>query len=108
MNHLRYLSYRRVRHILDSERAAGLTLEERELIRDMAEQMLLTRSPEADDVEEVTHGAALALRTLMARRDLSRGTASELWEEICAAGPEPFQGASPAFPDPASLALRAD
>jgi hypothetical protein len=108
VNHLRYLSYRRVRHVLDSELAAGLTPEERELIRDMAEHMLLSPGPEADDAEEVSHSASIALRTLTARGDLSRATASELWEEICAAGPDPSVGPAPAFPAPLATSALSD
>ena len=108
MNHSRYLAYRHTRELLESEGADGLDPEERELMRDMAEQMLLTRAADADDADEVSHGAALALRTLAARGDISRSLASELWEEICAAGPDPYPAVSPPFPEPVSAVLRTD
>ena len=107
MNQYRYLAYRRVHDLLESDAAIELDERERELFRDMAEQMLLTRSRDADDAEEVSDGAAIALRTLTARGDISRGTASDLWEEICAAGPDPFASPSPTF-EPPSAVLRSD
>ena len=108
MNQHRYLAYRRVHDLLDSDVAAALDDRERELFRDMAEQMLLTRPRDAEDADEVSDGAAVALRTLTVRGDISRETASDLWEEICAAGPDPFAAPSPTFEAPKSAALRSD
>ena len=108
MNRTRYLAYRRVHELLDSGAASDVGAEERELIRDLAEQMLLTRARDADDAAEVSQGAALALRTLTARGDISGGTARELWEEICAAGPDPFATPIPVFEAPTSAVLRSD
>ena len=105
MNHFRYLAYRRVQELLDSGESVGLVPEERELFRDMAEQMLLTRPSQEDDAEEVAHSATAALRTLTARGTLTRATAIDLWEEIYTAGPERFQRPTPAFPGPVSAAL---
>ena len=106
MNHFRYLAYRRVREQLESAETADLAPEERELVRDLAEQMLLMREREADEVEEAAHSAAAALRTLTARGSLPRQAASDLWEEICAAGPDPFVGPPPVFTGPVSTPLR--
>ena len=89
MDHRRYRAYRRVCDLLDSSEAAAVGDDERELIRDMAEAMLLTRSADADDLEEVSNSACAALKDLTARGDLSRPAASDLWEGICMAGPEP-------------------
>ena len=106
MNHFRYLAYRRVNELLDAAETEHAGGDERALIRDMAEQMLLTRAGEAEDADEVAHSAAMALRALSARGSVTRTTAIELWEELCAAGPEPFVRPTPVFPAPVSEALR--
>ena len=106
MNESRYLAYRRVRDLLDSAEAEELGPAERELVRDLAEQMLLTRPGEAEQAEEVAHSATVALRTLSAQGTVARTTASDLWDDICAAGPDTLAAPTPVFPGPVSAALR--
>jgi hypothetical protein len=83
----RYHAYRQVLRLLDSAPTGGLSEAERELVRDIAEGMLLSRAWTLEAIEEEWDDAAVALTFLTARRRVSRQTASELWERICEAGP---------------------
>jgi hypothetical protein len=84
----RYHAYRQVLRLLDSAPAGGLSEAERELVRDIAEGMLLSRAWTLETIEEEWDDAAVALTFLTARRRVSRHTASELWDRICQAGPQ--------------------
>jgi hypothetical protein len=84
----RYNAYRQVLRLLDSARTGGLSEAERELVRDIAEGMLLSRAFTLEAIEEEWDDAAVALTFLTARRRVSRHTAGELWDRICEAGPQ--------------------
>jgi hypothetical protein len=84
----RYNAYREVLLLLDSAPTEGLSEAERELVRDIAEGMLLSRAWTLEAIEEEWDDAAVALTFLTARRRVSRHTASELWDRICKAGPQ--------------------
>jgi hypothetical protein len=84
----RYNAYQRVLELLDSTATARLSEAERELVRDIAEGMLLSRATTLEAIEEEWDDAAVALTFLTARRRVSRHTASELWDRICEAGPQ--------------------
>ena len=80
-------AYRHVLRLLESVDTAGLSEAERELVRDIAEGMLLSRAATLEAIEEEWDDAAVALTFLTARRRVTRKTANELWDRICEAGP---------------------
>ena len=99
----RYDAYRNVLELLESTATARLSEAECELVRDIAEGMLLSRATALEAIEEEWDDAAVALTFLTARRRVTRHTANELWDRICEAGP--------ACPDeriPPELALARD
>jgi hypothetical protein len=83
----RYTAYRHVLELLDSTDTMRLSEAERELVRDIAEGMLLSRATTVEAIEEEWDDAAVALTFLTARRRVTRKTANELWDRICEAGP---------------------
>ena len=83
----RYNAYRCVLELLDSTATVRLSEAERELVRDIAEGMLLSRATKLEAIEEEWDDAAVALTFLTARRRVTRQTANELWDRICQAGP---------------------
>jgi hypothetical protein len=85
MTRERYQAYCAVRESLD---ALGLNEEERELLRQAAEDLLLARRGDPEPVEEARQRAAMALSILAASRRVSTGRADELWCLIADCGPE--------------------
>ncbi len=91
----RYLSYcRALRWIdeLDLGLAGGDSIG---LLRELAEDLLLSRGPSAD-AEELNRGARAVLRTLTEQGAVTRSRASEIRFALRAAGPERLPAAEPA------------
>jgi hypothetical protein len=89
MTSTRYRAYCHVRDHLDGPGCYRLGDEERGLLMEVAEEMLLSRELSADDLEDSMESAAIALSTLTAVGRLDRALGVELWQHICAAGPPP-------------------
>ena len=87
MTSARYDAYCRVRDHLDGPGCYRLSDEERELLLEVAEEMLLTREVESSDLEDAMHNAAIALSTLTTAGRLDRALGVDLWQQIRAAGP---------------------
>jgi hypothetical protein len=75
----------------------GLTAEERELLREAAEDLLLARGGDHELVEEARQRVAMALSVLVSSRRLTSDYADELWCLIADCGP------SPSAPAPAAV-----
>jgi len=86
MTERRYLSYRRALRAInqvDPDRAGRGGIE---LLRQVAEDLLLSREPSADS-DELAEQAAIALTHLTVRGVVTRALADEVWRSICASGP---------------------
>jgi hypothetical protein len=87
MDYSRYLAYRSVERSL-----AHVPLEagERELLRDMAEGLLLAR--DLDEAERLRSDAAMALSLLVGQRRCGDQLADVLWHAVSDCGPpDPFE-----------------
>jgi len=89
MTAYRYLAYKRVQRSLARIGAARLNEETGELLRDMAEGLLLSREDELEEAEELETSAALALSLLVGTAHLTDAEADALWRSINACGPLP-------------------
>jgi hypothetical protein len=94
MTPARHDAYRRVRGHLDGPGCYRLDQGERDLLLDVAEEMLLSRSGNAEDLVDTMERAAIALSTLTTAGRLDRALGVDLWQHICAAGP-PAAGRTP-------------
>jgi hypothetical protein len=83
----RYDAYRRICTELDRLSAEALADGERELLRDVAEGLLLARHGTDDEVEELRSKAAVALSLLVGLGRWSDAAADEVWERLVACGP---------------------
>lgn len=76
-----------------------------DLLRELAQDMLLTRGTESEDVDALLDPLALALARLVDEEALPFGVATELWREVQACGPP--LAVERADPDLTTLAQRA-
>ena len=83
----RYKAYRRICTELDSLSPEALADGERELLRDVAEGLLLARDGQDEEVEELRTKAAVSLSLLVGLGRWSDGAADEVWERLVACGP---------------------
>jgi hypothetical protein len=84
MNGDRYRNYRFVLDVLQSD---VFSQEERAILADSAEGMLLTTGPSGDEVEEISVQVSAALEELVASDRLRYVTAVELRARIAQCGP---------------------
>ena len=89
MTAYRYLAYKRVQRSLARVAATRLNDETAELLRDMAEGLLLAREDEIEEAEELETSAALALSLLVGTAHLTDAEADALWRSMNACGPLP-------------------
>jgi hypothetical protein len=87
MTTVRYHAYCRVRDALGRLSGDALDEAERDLLRDLAEGLLLARAD--DEVEELRGRAAVALSLLVGMRRWTDTAADEMWERLVACGPRP-------------------
>jgi hypothetical protein len=83
----RYQAYRSVRDTLSSAGCYRLDDEERALLLDIAEEMLLSRETSAEQLDDAMQSAAIALSSLTTGGRLDRALGVDMWQDICAAGP---------------------
>jgi hypothetical protein len=83
----RYDAYRRVCTELDGLSSRALADGEKELLRDVAEGLLLARHGEQDEIDELRCKAAVALSLLAELGRWSDGAADEMWDHLVACGP---------------------
>jgi hypothetical protein len=93
----RYSAYCHVRDELD-ELGADLHGDERDLLRQTSEDLLLARPGQRDVVEDARQQAALALSVLAASRRLTSDRADDIWCLIADCGPA-------SRPEPAPLGV---
>lgn len=92
MNYSRYRSYRRLRELLPGL-GSGLSIDELELLRQTAEDLLLTRPGHEDLADEAIDRAAGILAMLVMSGRLPETHAVLLREGVAACGPErPLEG----------------
>jgi hypothetical protein len=84
MNSFRYNAYRNVRNRV---RCWGFSEVEAEVLQDAAEALLLARSPDGGDLDEITVAASVVIDQAMAARRLGRVQANELRRRLDACGP---------------------
>lgn len=88
MDSPRHAAYRRALELLQERDAQRLSAEQRELVRDHAEDLLLRRGPAlTDEVEETGQSAAFLVRHLTAAGLLSRRLATELESALSECAP---------------------
>jgi hypothetical protein len=87
VNHSRYWAYRRLRELLPGL-GAGLSVDELELLRQTAEDLLLTRPGQEDLAEEAIDRAAGILDMLVGSGRLPETHAVLLRESVTSCGPE--------------------
>ncbi len=83
----RYDAYRRVRTELELLTQEALADDEKALLLDVAEGMLLARDDSDGELDELRGKAALALSLLVEMDRWSAITADEMWERLVACGP---------------------
>jgi hypothetical protein len=83
----RYNAYRRLQAELERFTPEALAEAERELLRDAAEGLLLARSPDDDEVEELCSKTAVALSLLVGLGRWNDAAADEMWAWVMACGP---------------------
>ena len=64
-----------------------LTADERELLRDVAEGLLLARDDDGNEIDELRTKAAVALSLLVGVGRWSDAAADAVWERLVACGP---------------------
>jgi hypothetical protein len=85
MDHRRYRSYVFVARVFASDVFTAL---ERDVLLDAAEGLLLARSLDTPEVEELAENVEAALEGLVAGRRIQSRTAVELRERIADCGPQ--------------------
>ena len=95
MTAYRYLAYKRIQRSLARIGDHRLNAETVELLRDMAEGLLLARDHEIDEAEELETSAALALSLLVGTSHLTDAEADSLWRGMNACGPLPADDCVP-------------
>ena len=95
MNTARYHSYRSVERQLASLEDVRLDAHTSELLRDMAEGLLLARDGVRDDADELRGSAAVALSMLVGGGRLTDAEADSLWTRIARCGPGGPVGSRP-------------
>lgn len=83
----RYAAYRRICTELEGLSAEALAEGERELLRDVAEGLLLARDDEDEEIDELRTKAAVSLSLLVGLGRWSDAAADEVWERLVACGP---------------------
>jgi hypothetical protein len=83
----RYDAYRRVRTELEVLTQEALADDEKALLLDVAEGMLLARNDADGELDELRGKAAVALSLLVEMDRWSDTTADEMWERLVACGP---------------------
>jgi hypothetical protein len=84
MNGFRYDAYQKARQRI---RSWGFSPVEAELLQDSAEALLLARSLEDEDVDEITMTASVVIDQALASSRLGRVQANELRSRLAACGP---------------------
>jgi hypothetical protein len=87
MTSYRLLAYKSLKRSLHRLAEARVNPETAELLRDMAEGLLLTRDGELDQADELETSAALALSLLAGSGHLSDPEADALWQRMSDCGP---------------------
>jgi hypothetical protein len=82
----RYKSYLFISRVFESDIFNAL---EREVLIDAAEGMLLMRSPDPQEIEELELNVSAALEGMTASRRIHETTAAELKDRIRDCGPSP-------------------
>jgi hypothetical protein len=85
MNEARYLNYKQALALIDGLDEEALSPEEAVHLRQLAQDMLLTRGADPDQ-ELVEEGAAL-ISSLLSSGALTPSEADELWGRLCDCGP---------------------
>ena len=96
MNADRYAAYQAALGMLEESRPFGLPADEREVLRDCAEGLLLSRETDLDGAEtsELTGRAALALARSVMEDRWSNEAADKAWLLIRACGPGAAAGSA--------------
>jgi hypothetical protein len=107
MDERRYKSYLFISRVFDSD---IFNLLERDVLRDAAEGLLLTRSPDSPEIAELEQNVDAALAGMRATRRIHATTAAELRERITDCGPGAAPGPARRAPlgDPVALAHQQD
>jgi hypothetical protein len=92
----RYKAYRSVCTELELLGSTALADEERELLLDVAEGLLLARDGEDDELDELRTKAAVSLSLLVGLGRWSDAAADAMWEQLVACGPLERGGTRPA------------
>ena len=87
MTSQRLSAYNDLKRALQRMADGRLDAETVELLRDMAEGLLLARDGELDEAEELETNAALALSLLVGTHHLSDTEADRLWQRMSGCGP---------------------
>jgi hypothetical protein len=87
MNAERYTQYGRALTLIDALEETAAAVPGCEVLRELAQAMLLSRAATLEEVEDVSINAAVALTQMTSRGALERDTAAEIWQAICGCGP---------------------
>jgi hypothetical protein len=87
VNAERYTQYGRALTLIDALEETADAVPGCEILRELAQAMLLTRAATLEEVEDVSTHAALALTQMTTRGAVDRDAAAEIWDAICACGP---------------------
>ncbi len=89
MTNRRFRSYKRALALLSaSEFGSPDNTDEIAILREQAQDLLLTRDADVDEADDLEHHAAIALSRLVADGAITGAVAFELWRHIKACGPE--------------------
>lgn len=83
----RYDAYRRIRTEIELLSRAALADAEKELLRDVAEGLLLARDGDGEEIDELRTKAAVSLSLLVGLGRWTDAAADEMWERLVACGP---------------------
>jgi hypothetical protein len=84
----RYRHYRRALESIDAMSVAGAPAEALGTLRQMAEDLLLTRDAETEAAEQLADEASVILLNLTCFRAVPRNLADSAWTDLQFAGPE--------------------
>lgn len=102
MTPARYRAYRRALLAVDDLEDGILSDAESDLLRDMAEGLLLNRPGEEDERERLLDGASMLLSMMFGAQRMTAAQSERLWAMLAACGPQPVAPLTRRHPMPLS------
>lgn len=90
MNAGRYRAYKRAVAAVEDLDDGILSLGEAELLRDMAEGLLLIRPGEEEERERLLENASMLLSLMFGSQRMTASQSERLWAMLAACGPQPL------------------